>query len=295
MPRGRVKGCVTAGTDAFLNRPMRPTGTRPPGRAAPRGKGQVTNADLAKVGVRGASRTSQTDIPGAQVVVDADARTRMKLGELAAARGAKLPTIPGVQSLSLATRHLNGGRDHFIELVQFAALEGSEDARVFLEVLGSLLPSERTRANYDEVCCAAGIRPSKLVGAVTSAAMEHGADVGNMVYAASHPKVVAAGIAAALKTDGTRDREMLFQHQGFIPIPKSTTISVHASANAQAAAASQSQAAGGGLPSFADDIAAVGAGKIVDRPALGPAGEPETFEAEITRESAPVLADRRGA
>lgn len=272
--------------------PARPAGTPPKPRR--RRGGQVTNEDLEKVGLRGDRPPGPRDskrprgVAGGAVVGDSDDRLRIKLGEIARVRGASLPTIPGVQSLSLATRHLNGGREHFIELVQMAALNGSEDASKFLEVLASLYPSERIRANYDEVCAAAGVRPSRLVGAVTSAAMEYGADVGNLVYAASHPKVVAAGIAAALAPEGTKDREQLFQHAGFIPIPKSTSISIsaHASSEAKAAAVAQSQAESTGLPSFADDIAAIGAGRPVQ--VLPAAPEPETFEVEAVKEPATV-------
>lgn len=204
-----------------------------------------------------------------------------KLARLARGKGdAVFPTIPGVQSLSIATRFLNGGRDHFIELVQMAGLEGHEDAVKFLSVLAALLPGERLRANYDEVCAAAGVRPSRLVGAVTAIAMEYGADVGNLVYAASHPKVVAAGVAAALKPEGTKDREMLFQHQGFIPVPRSAQITVNASANAQAQAAAASQSTG--VPSFADDIRAVGDASRVVAKQLEAARDAETIEGLVS-------------
>lgn len=194
-----------------------------------------------------------------------------------------LPTIPGTQSLSIATRYLDGGREKFVELVQAAALEGGEDAVKWMLVYADLLISERQVANFDEVCAAAGVRPSRLVGLITSVAMEMGRDVGNLVASMTHPQVVAAGVAAAKHPAGIEDRRMLFQHHGFIPIPKSTTITVNASASADAKAAA---AASAGVPSFADDLASIrvtGAPVPVPMPAAlsaVTAAESVTFDAD---------------
>lgn len=285
--RGRPRGSRTGGR--ALTRPDAP---RP---EKPRADGALTNQAIETATGRKVPRRTRIAKSGGRVITSRDLAVTKKLAKLARTQGdATLPTIPGVQSLSLATRHLNGGRDHFIELVQLAALEDDPDAIKFLSVLATLSPYERKMCNFDEVCVAAGVRPSKLVGAVTSCAMEHGADVGNLVYAASHPKVVAAGIAAALKPEGQRDREMLFQHAGFIPIPKSTTVNVNASASAAAQAAAAAQGSATGLPSFGDDIRAVGAAGKTAVAQLEAAREAEgiTFDGEVVPERVPAAVTR---
>jgi len=181
-----------------------------------------------------------------------------------------------VQSLSIATRYIDGGRDKFVELVQLAMLNGSDDATKWMTVYADLLPSERVRVSFDDVCAAAGVTPSRLVGVVTSTAMDMGRDVGNFVAAITHPQVVAASVNAAKHPDGIEDRKLLFQHNGFIAAPKGTTVNVHASASAAAAAQAKSETS---VPSFGGDIASLGAA-VQPRAALPAAREVEdlTFD-----------------
>lgn len=233
--------------------------------------------------------TRREMLPHGQTVVQTDKeKVTAKLKETGRRRGSRdLATIPGVQSLSIATRYLDGGREMFLTLVQAAALEGDQDAEKFLLVYQDLSPYEQKIANFDEITAAAGVRPSKLVAAMTTVAMERGRDVGNLVAAVTHPQVVAAGVHAAKQPDGIEDRKMLFQHHGFIPIPKATTINV--TANAQAAAASQAGAAS--LPSFADDLAEIREGR---QPAALPAAQPTedlTFDADTAASPEPELVE----
>lgn len=220
-----------------------------------------------------AARTvpSDLDVVGKQLkgaakeLRESDANIRIKLrkimtsGEVGDVRN--LPTLPGVQSLSIATRYIEGGRQRFIEFVQLAHLNGHADATKWFTVYADLNESERERCSFDDVCAASGVKPSALMSVVTSSAMEMGVDVGNLVAATTHPKVVAAGARVALTPGGIEDRKLQFLHNGFIPAPKGTSINIHASANAQAAAAAKTS--NPELPSFEDDLHALHGGKGV--------------------------------
>lgn len=222
-------------------------------------------------------------------------KLRQKLGAFKKlAPGIQLPTLPGVQSLSIATRYLEGGRDRFVELVQAAALEQHQPAIDWFVVYADLLPYERAKVSFDDVCAAAGVKPSVLVGLITSVAMEMGRDVGNLVGALTHPQVVAASVAAAKTPGGIEDRRMLFQHHGYIPVPRSTVVTVNANASASAAAGARAES--GGVPSFAEDLAAIKeTGQVATR-ALPPAVEAEvlTFDRDAEGNDQDFYADHAG-
>lgn len=173
-----------------------------------------------------------------------------------------LPTIPGVQSLSIATRYIDGGRQRFIEFVQMAMLNRLPACEKFWLVYADLLPGERMVVSYDDVCAAAGVRPSELMAEVVSTGMEFGTDVGNLAAAALHPAIVhqtgksAKRIAGQYADIAMKDRHAMLQARGFLPVPKGAQVHVHASAsaNAQAAAAASADPS---VPSFAENMAAL--------------------------------------
>ena len=173
----------------------------------------------------------------------------------------RLPTIPGVQSLAMAMRYLPGGRNSFIEYVQMAALNGSEDAKRWLTVYTSLAPSMQPRVSFDDVCAGSGVYPKNLMAVVVSTAMEFGQDVSNLVAAAVQGSVVDAMGKSALRTTGKyadiaqKDRVAFLSSSvaRFLPT-RGTTVNVSASASAQAASASAAEPS---VPSFADDMASL--------------------------------------
>lgn len=207
----------------------------------------------------------------------------------------RLPTLPGVSSLSIATRYLPGGRERFVEYVQFAAVNDHEIAKQWIFVYDDLLPSERQIVSFDDVCLAAGVKATELMALVVSTAMEYGIDVGNLVAAAGHPEVVAKAVESASRIAGKgamiglRDREMLFQHHNFVPTGRGSgpivQVNQHASANAQAAAVADADPS---VPSFAHTMHALRAAPA--RAQLPPADE--TLEpidmAIVTGDKVPV-------
>jgi hypothetical protein len=181
-----------------------------------------------------------------------------------------------------------------------AALDAIAEAQAFLLVYADLTPYERERVSLDDVCAACGVSPSALVGKVVSVAMQHAIDVGNFVAATMHPSIVhqagrsAKRIGGAYAPIAQRDREMIFQHTGFIPAPRGQSIHVHANASSNATAAAASAASDPSVPSFADTMsslrsprAAVQQTLIEARPAVA---LDEPFDAADVIESVPVLA-----
>lgn len=170
-----------------------------------------------------------------------------------------LPTIPGVQSLSLATRYIEGGRERFIELIQRAVLNGqSPEIARWWYVYADLMPVERERVSYDDVCAASGVRPSVLMAIVVSTAMEQNLEVADLVRASLHPQVLRAAAESAIRISGpdaaiaAEDRKQWLQRSGDYLPPRGTNI--HVSASAQAAAASVNAGQDPSVPSFLDDV-----------------------------------------
>lgn len=170
---------------------------------------------------------------------------------------AVLVAMPGVHTLSFATRYIDGGRDRFLEVVKYAALDNHPAAVAWWMVYADLLQSEREIVSFDDVCAAAGIRPSDFVALIVKTAMEQGRDAGNLVAAFMHPLVVKAAAESAQRIDGAgaeigfKDRERLLQGAGLFPIPRAMSINVHASANAQAASAAKGEPS---VPSFTETL-----------------------------------------
>lgn len=208
---------------------------------------------------------------------------RESLSKRAGAPG-KLPTLPGVDSISIATRYLTGGREQFIEMMQMAMLNNDPLACKWWAVYADLAPYPRSIVSFDDVTAAAGVEPAALCGVIVSTAMRFGRDVANMVAALTHPRVLAAQVKSAEDIDGKspeisfKDRAAFLQAMGSNVVPKGAVIvNVTANANAAAAAGAQASASQPTIPSFADDLDLFN-GK---RPAL-PAADPALDVIEAT-------------
>lgn len=203
-----------------------------------------------------------------------------------------LPTVPGVQSLAIAMRYIDGGREQFIEFVQMAALNGVECVKKWWLVYADLTPGERARVSFDDVCVASGVRPSELMANVVAVAMEFSTDVGNLVAAATHPAIVHQAAKSAKRIGGVHaqiglaDRRMLLDHARFLPVPKGASVHVHANASANAAAAANA-ANDPSVPSFADDMLALGAPRraVQSQIEASPAGSTDDLMTPVARDA----------
>lgn len=197
----------------------------------------------------------------------------------------KLATLPGIHVLTRTIRYVQGGRKTFLEFVQLAMQEGNGPAGEFWNIFMDLTPHERNKVSLDDVCWAAGVQPSDLMGSIVTVAMEFGRDMGNFVAAAMHPQVVRKHIDSALDINGAnpeislKDRHAFLQANKFLPTPKGTGVVINnaTSANSQAAAAASAEPT---VPSFSDDMRDISRGVLPARLVEDEDGVGPMFEAE---------------
>lgn len=202
----------------------------------------------------------------------------------------ELPEMPGINALSFTVRYLHGGRQRFLEFVKLAHMNGDPVATAWWTVFADLPKTQREHCNFDDVCAAAGVKPSALLAGVVGHGMEAMTDMGNLVAAAFHPEVVAAAGKSALRIGGEHasvaadDRKQLLQARGLLPVPKGASIHVHANASANAAAAAQANQ-DPSVPKFSSDIASLSASREQVQKRL--AETPSTFERILEGETIP--------
>lgn len=205
----------------------------------------------------------------------------------------------------MATRYIDGGRQTVLSYIQLAAMNGNDSAMTWWHVYEKLSKYEQSQVSYDDVCAASGISPKNILMAIAGAGYDANCDIANLLASHLHPAVVAASAKAAQKPDGIEDRKLLMQHQGFIPVPKGTSITINSSSHAQAAASAQATTLGdASVPSFLNDIDDLGGvsrvvqGEIVEAQtkALGPASEPSEADWAATLDSlaSPVVVEKAG-
>lgn len=184
--------------------------------------------------------------------------------------------------MALAVRYIEGGRQRFLEVVYQAAQNGDPDAVKWITVFADLRPYEQAKVSFDDICAASGVRPSDLMAIAVSTAMEFGEDVGNLVAASMHPKVVRQMAKSAMRIGGAnaeialKDRIALMQHSRFLPIPRNASmhVNVNASSSANAAAAAKATTEPS-VPSFAEDMSSlIGPKAQVQRVLEGSVEEP---------------------
>lgn len=187
-------------------------------------------------------------------VVDATA-TKQQLQNRALLADGVTNAMVNHHIVAQALRFVPGGRDTFTGLVHRAMLNGDPDAKSWWSVYADLPLQHQARIDFDDVCGVAGVQPDRIMGVVVSTAMRVGNDVGDLVAATMHPSIVHRTTKSAMRIGGEhagiaqKDREMLFQHHRFIPVPRGVTITAHASAQAAAAAANQPS-----VPTFAESL-----------------------------------------
>ncbi len=158
--------------------------------------------------------------------------------------------------LALALRHVEGGRQTFVGLLDQAALNQDPDAKNFMFVFNELTVIQQDRVALEDVCEASGLSPDGAMAIVVSTAMRMNADVGDLVAAVTHPSIVRAAAKSAKRIGGAhaaiaqKDRELLFQHHRFVP-SKAPGVSVNVKANAQAGAVAASQPS---VPTFRESL-----------------------------------------
>lgn len=139
--------------------------------------------------------------------------------------------------------------------IQLAAMNGNDSAMTWWHVFEELSKYEQGFVSFDDICASSGIQPKLILAAMAMAGFEANCDIANLLSSHMHPQVVQASIKAAKKFDGVEDRKLLMQHQGFIPIPKGSSIVINNSPQAIATAKAQSiSMSDPSVPSFLSDM-----------------------------------------
>src|SRR5208337_305557 len=107
-------------------------------------------------------------------------------------------------------------------LMEVAHLAAKLDPRIVLVIddWDRMKASLQNATDLDGLCKAHGVDPAHFIAAVAEAELKYRGRISILVAALNTPAIVAASVKQALTTDGTGDRNMLFQHAGFLPTPR---------------------------------------------------------------------------
>lgn len=79
----------------------------------------------------------------------------------------------------------------------------------------------------EHFCKAAKIKPEDFLGDVVALAHKHGQNTAKLVASTMLPKVVQRAYKEGAKASGIDDRHKLLQNEGFMPMPKGTSININ--------------------------------------------------------------------
>ncbi len=154
-----------------------------------------------------------------------------------------------------------GGFEGALEYIGLLAHNDEKYMRL-MYLISNASVSDRKVLKAGDWLKAADIDPSDFVGDIARIAYKMNADAGAFIAAVAHPQIVSAAVKSARKVKGgVKDREMLFKAVGFLPVPKSANIHLHA--NTAVVEEEKTE----GMPSFeSDSIDTAGdlMGEIID-------------------------------
>ena len=130
--------------------------------------------------------------------------------------------------------------EQMIEMMRWAK-ESDPRIRDLMDTWDSLDASERQDSGTAEaVRHRVGLKLPELLRTVAEVTYRIAIYKAQIVAALALPSVVERSIETALTDDGIADRKMLFQHSGFLPMPKGSQTTIAVTQNAQANASSRS-------------------------------------------------------
>jgi len=168
-------------------------------------------------------KTDSTAVPGRVVkrisLPDGRNRKREALRRL----GIDNPSL--LQGLPRITHILAEAEQGLPQVLQALQASDDADAHAFIQRYDSVSPSDMaTGIRWEDIAFAAGIQPIQLLKVAVGALIEQFGTMGQIIAATSHPLVTKKTVRIALSDKDTRERKMLLQAQGFLPMPKSSTI-----------------------------------------------------------------------
>ncbi len=139
-------------------------------------------------------------------------------------------------------------------LMEFARLAAELDPKLaaMIEDWDRMKPALQKSVDLDLLCELHGIDPARFIAIGGEAGRRFRDDASVLIAAINMPAVVAASVKRALTPEGIRDRRMLLEHAGLLPVPKGRVLNF---------AAIRAQAKGEQirkpLPSFESTIAQI--------------------------------------
>lgn len=111
-------------------------------------------------------------------------------------------------------------------------ISGSDDpdARKILEARSLVPAATADWVPFEAYCLAAGVATKKAFGIVAQEVADQSGKAAALLARANHPDVVSFTVEQALTAEGTAERRMLHQSQGFLPMPKSNILNVYGNA-----------------------------------------------------------------
>lgn len=187
----------------------------------------------------------------------------------------ELETLPFAGTLGVVFHRIKGGFGTAMDYVPALAEHDTRFARL-CHLWDKATRSDQRILPPEDFLSAAGITPVDFIREIAGVMFQMNADVGIMIAAINHPKVVERTVKAAMNIKGgARDRENLLKAAGTLPLPKSSHLHIHRDEVPSLGQAQISEAVGdedsevGRMPIFeADTVSAmeaiIGGGKIVD-------------------------------
>ena len=118
-----------------------------------------------------------------------------------------------------------GGRQTAINAARLA-MESEPRLIKFLYAYDTANFDDQRNFRLEDLCTLAEISPDEFLAAIIPALWRRNVDIGKLIAAINHPKIVEATIKTAQTPHGVQDRKMLHDHMGFLPLPKGQTINV---------------------------------------------------------------------
>ena len=163
------------------------------------------------------------------------------------------------RSITIAqlAKMIPGGRRAIAEYARLAA-ETNPDIERMIKIWAHGRAKHGTGASLEKACYDANLSVRDLFTSITAMMYELNVEgIGNMIAAIGHPEIVRTSVKEAKRSRGVRDREMLFKHAGFLPMPKGSTINLNNLLYARQNAGASEENEERGLPSFEQTTATI--------------------------------------
>ncbi len=163
------------------------------------------------------------------------------------------------------------GKKKFLDLIYLAVLNNEPAAIKWWRIYEGLdaYEAQWNMVKLDEVSLMAGVRPDELMKAVVGSAVTFGARTNELIFAATHPRVIKNMALSASRVDvklpehvlsiAHRDRVAFLQGTGVLKQRGGPSININTKAEAQSASAAKAEVASAdeSVPSFLEDVAAL--------------------------------------